>query len=174
VLLLSVDVRGRPKVTGPAGWTLVRSDDNGTIMRKATFVHVLTATDPSSWTFAFSKPESATGVVAAFGGVNGQDPVLASGASSSIATRSVTAPSLAPMSASTTLVGLYGEAAAATISTPSGMLWAGSAAASAGTYKVGSGMALEPLSANTASGQKVAPLSATTSCIGQLFALRTG
>ena len=165
------DVRSSPP---PSGWTLVLGTDNSTTMRKVTYSHVLTAADPTKWTFGFSKAQSATGVLAAFGGVDVLNPVVASGGQINATANSVTAPSLTAMSGGTTIVGLFGVAASATITAPAGMAGSGSARAATGTYKVSSEIAVQGLATNTASGQKTAQSSASTAGTGQLIALQAG
>ena len=49
VLVASLDVRGTPTVTAPAGWTLVRSDASSGTMTKATYWHLVGPSDPGPY-----------------------------------------------------------------------------------------------------------------------------
>ena len=74
-MLASLDVRGTSTVTAPAGWTL---DPIPTRTRPACACtstrRLATESDPATWTWTFSGPRLAAGVIHAYSGVNTDDP----------------------------------------------------------------------------------------------------
>ena len=75
VLIATVDSRGKPDITAPAGWTLIRFDANANTQRKATFFKVATGSEPASYTFTLSRTESASGAILAYIGVDTTNPI---------------------------------------------------------------------------------------------------
>ncbi|HYZ91820.1 MAG TPA: Ig-like domain-containing protein [Actinomycetota bacterium] len=68
---------GFPPPTPPAGWTLVRSTDLGTVMRGVVYKRRATATDAAktSYTVTFVQPVLASGAIAAWSGVDPTNPI---------------------------------------------------------------------------------------------------
>lgn len=75
VLVAVVAARGRPIITAPAGWELVRQDVNGSTLRQEVFVRVATGNDASTWTL--SSAQSHTIQVLAYAGIDTSAPVAA-------------------------------------------------------------------------------------------------
>src|SRR4029077_18574815 len=82
--------------TAPAGWSLVRRDnDSGGQIAEGIYVHVVTATaEPASYTWTFSAGNDAAGGIADYSGVNTAAPIDVNGGQGNAASTSVTAPSV--------------------------------------------------------------------------------
>lgn len=171
VLVASVDVRGRPTITAPSGWSLVRYDEAGSTMRKATYVKVAGASESTSWTWSLSRAEGATVVVAAYSGVSTSNPVDAVGGQVNLASSSITAPSVSTSVAGAQLVGLFGIARSTDVVPPSTMTELGQATASA-TYLVTGQVSDEARGAAGATGTRTATASGASDNIAHLVALR--
>lgn len=171
VLLASVDARGGPSVTPPAGWQLVRLDAAGTTMRKATYVKVAGSAEPASYTWSLSSAQSAVVALTAYSGVSTTGPVDAVGGQVGTSSASVVAPSVTTATTGTRLVGLFGIARVASLTSPTGMVERAEATAQA-TYSVTGEVADETLSASGATGSRTATASGAAVGIGHLVALR--
>ncbi len=121
VLLATVDVRGKPAITAPGGWTLVRQDTSGTALRKATYWRLATASEPASYTWQFSLARAAVGTILAYDGVSATDPIQASSGQPNAGSTSITAPSLTTTTPDAVVVGLFGIGGNTAIAPPSGM-----------------------------------------------------
>jgi Domain of unknown function (DUF1929)/Bacterial Ig domain/Kelch motif len=175
VLLASVAVRGVPAIAAPAGWSLVRTDPRGTILKQAVYVKVAGATEPASymWTFSVSKP--AAGGISAFAGVDTASPVNASGGQANLSAAAVTAPSVTTTAANTMLVALYGYAPLAGLTPPAGMTERWEIGSAPGTTNpVVSEAATALQAAAGATGTRTATASKAVNSVGQLVALRPG
>jgi hypothetical protein len=175
VLLASVAVRGVPAIAAPAGWSLVRVDARGTILKQAVYVKVAGVTEPASymWTFSVSKP--AAGGIAAFTGVDTASPVNASGGQANLSATAVTAPSVTTTVPNSMLVALYGVAPLAGLTAPGGMTERWEVGSAPGTTNP---VVSEGATAMQAAAGATAPRAATASkkvnSVGQLVALRPG
>ncbi|MFY9588106.1 MAG: LamG-like jellyroll fold domain-containing protein [Actinomycetota bacterium] len=120
VLIASVDVRDGPIITPPAGggWALVRSDVSGTGLTKASFSHVVGASDPGPYVWTFSSAQTAAGTILAYGGVDTTAPILAHNAGTS-ATTTITSQEVTATTGSV-LVSLVGVSTNAAITPPAG------------------------------------------------------
>jgi Domain of unknown function (DUF1929)/Bacterial Ig domain/Kelch motif len=175
VLLASVAVRGVPAMSAPAGWSLVRVDPRGTILKQAVYVKVAAATEPGSymWTFSASKP--AAGGIAAFAGVDTASPVNASGGQANLSGTAVTAPSVTTTVPNTMLVSLYGYAPLAGLTPPAGMTERWEVGSAPGTTNpVVSAGAVAMQAAPGATGSRTATASKKVNSVGQLVALKPG
>jgi hypothetical protein len=170
VLLASVDVRGSPGITPPAGWTLVRHDTATTTMGKASFVKVAGASEPGTYTWTFSKAQSASTVVSAWSGVSASAPVEMSSGSVNASSTSITATSVSP-SAGAHVAAFFGIARAATVTPPSGTHDLAQATAS-NRYAVTSAGAHVAWPGGGATGDLVATASGAAVSIGHLVVLR--
>lgn len=172
VLLATIDVRGRPTMTAPAGWQLLRTDVNGTVMTKATWWRVATASEPATHTFQLSSAQAAAGAIAAYAGVDTANPIAAHAGQVNASSTAITAPSVTTTMAGAYLLGLFGTGADATITAPAGMNALGQAVSNAGTYKVSSNVDDQLLTSATTTGARQATASRAAANIGQLIALR--
>jgi len=174
LLLATVDYRGGAEIDSvPAGWTLLRRDDNGTAVIKVTYYRVAGGAEPATYTWAFDRRPPAVGSILAYSGVSTSDPIEASSGQVNPASRSVTAPSVTTSSPGALVVGLFAVNKGATFTAPVGMAER-SDVSSPGTvaYPVTGGTADVVRATAGASGAKVATSSATGQSVGQLIALR--
>lgn len=172
LLLATVDVRGQPVVTAPAGWNLVRTDTAGTTMRKATFWRLATASEPASYTWGFNKPRSAVGSILAYSGVSPTSPIQASSGQVNAASRSIAAPSLTTTTPSAMVVGLFGLARRATVTPATSMTERSEVASPTTVSAPATDETADRLQAEPgATGPQVATASTGGVNIGQLIAL---
>jgi chitodextrinase len=172
VLVAAIAVRGGPTVTGPAGWTKVRADQNATTMGQTLWVHTLASGDPSSWTWSFSSLQAAAGVIGAYSGVDATDPVMSDGGQVNDRSSVIGAPAPTTSSSPAVAVAAFGIAQYATISPAAPLTERGEAGTPSTQYKVTLSFADEPMTA----GSTMPPLSAQASqiaaSIGQVLVLR--
>lgn len=107
-------------ITAPAGWTLIRRDNNSTYVSSAIYYHVVVTNEPDAYIWTFTTVEAISGGIADFSGVNTSMPVdvtsgnTGTGALMSAATVSTNTPS--------DMVLFFGASNnVATITAPSGM-----------------------------------------------------
>jgi hypothetical protein len=174
LLLAAVTVRGgtSPTVTAPAGWALVRSDAISTTVAQYVYRRLAGSTEPATWTWTFSKSESAAGTVSAFAGVDPTNPIAASSGSPN-ATSSASIATVATTASRSTslLVGLFGIARATTIAAPTSMTAGAQAASSGGTYLAASEVSSVLLPAAGGTGAPSAVAGTSFVSIGQLVVL---
>ena len=169
VLVAAVSVRGTPTITAPAGWTLVRTDANGTTMRQSVYVRALTGTDGSS-TWTLSQAKDTVIQVVAYRGVDTASPVVGSaGAISTTAT--VTSPA-APAVAGARVVTFAGIARTTTLA-PAAPLTERTEITTAGTatYKVTANSA-DTTSTGTTAGPFSTTANGSAGGVGQTVTLR--
>jgi hypothetical protein len=172
VMLASVDVRGRPAVTAPTGWTQILRSDNGKVMTKLTYYRLATAAEPTTYTWQFSRAQAASGGIVAYSGVDQGAPVLASSARISAAqSLSITAPSVTLPDGGATLVGFFSIATSSTVTAPAGMTERWDVASTAGKYKVTSEVAEAVQAAAGVTGDRVAASAFAAANVGHLVAL---
>ena len=172
LLLATVDVRGQPVVTAPAGWTLLRTDTVGTSIRKATFWRLATASEPTSYTWGFNKPRSAVGTILAYDGVSVTSPIQANSGQANAASRSLTAPSLTTTTPDALVVGLFGLAKRATVTPATGMTERSEVVSATIVSPAATGETADRTQAQPgATGPQVATASSGGANIGQLVAL---
>jgi RHS repeat-associated protein len=172
VLVAGITVRGTPTITPPAGWTLIRSDANGTTITQAMYQKVAGGSEAGSYAWTFNFPiTSAVGGIVAYSGVDTTSPVDVSGGQANASSSTVTAPSVTTTVANTKLVGFFGTANDATFSAASGMTERYDVDAD-GTNQIGGEGADETKAAAGATGTRAATASVAAVNIGQLVALR--
>jgi hypothetical protein len=172
VLVAAVSVRGGPTVTGPAGWTKVRADQNATTMGETLWVHTLGSGDPTSWTWSFSSSQAAAGVIGAYSGVSSSSPVVTTAGQVNAASKVIAAPAPATFSASTTVVAAFGIAQYVTIGPDTPFTERGESSTPSTTYKVSVSLADAPMAANTAMQPPTADASTSAANVGQVVVLR--
>ena len=174
VMIGSVDARGNPVIAPPAGWTLVRSDQNGTAMVKATYVHVVAGSEPPSYTWTFSKSVAAAGGIAAYSGVSTSSPVAAQAGTVSTTnqTTSIIAPGVTTTVNGAMIVALWGVANNSTVTPTGSMTERFDVASNAGTYKVTSACADAIQAGAGATGDRIGASLTTGWNVGHLVALR--
>jgi hypothetical protein len=173
LLLASIDARGKPNFTPPSGWQLVRMDENGTTMRKATYVRAAGSQEPASYTWQLSNSQAASGVIVAYAGVDLANPVVAhNGQVNSEASTFITAPSVDVSTADSMVVGLFGIAAYTSISPPPDMTERAQEGTPSTRYKVTSQASDVPWAAPGQTGEVTATADNSARSIGQLVVLR--
>jgi hypothetical protein len=175
LLLATVDFRGKPSISAPPGWTLVRWDVNGSALQKATYWKYAGSSEPASYTWDFSARPPAVASMLAFSGVAGSDPIQASGGSVNDRSDTVTAPSVTTTAEGALLVGLFGVPRESSIGNPPGMTELTEVSSPASVrYPATAETASEPAGSPGPTGQRVATTSTAAPGIGQLIALRRG
>ncbi|MGH2786088.1 MAG: Ig-like domain-containing protein [Actinomycetota bacterium] len=174
VLVAAIDVRGNPTLTPPAGWTLVRLDISGFVMRQAVYVRVAGSNVPPSYTWTLSSIQSAAGGIAAYSGVDTASPILthAGQISTTSGTNQIVAPSITTTVNGAMILGIFGVANNTSVTAPAGMTERFDMVSNAGTYPVVSSCAQMIQSAAGATGNKTAISGTNGWNIGQLIALR--
>ncbi len=174
VLVAVVSARGNPNLTPPPGWTLVRLDASGFVLRQGVYVRQAGATPPPGYTWTLSSVQSAAGGISAYSGVDPAAPVLTSAGqiSSTNSTSSVVAPSITTTTDGAMILGFFGVANNTSVTPPAGMTERFEVVSNAGRYPVTAACAevLQPLAGAT--GSKTAVSQTTGWNIGQLVALR--
>jgi len=173
-MIASIDGRGNPTFTAPAGWTLIRLDILGFTQRKATYYKVATASEPASYTWTWSPAQAAAGGILAYSGADQAAPVdVHAGSVSSAATSaSIVAPSITTTGDGAMIIGFFDIAQNTTIAPPAGMIEQFEALSSAGPYPIVCEAADLPQSTPGATGDRTALAGKTGWSIGQLIALR--
>lgn len=174
VLLASVQVRGAPVVTPPAGWTVVRDAALGTTARLVTFVKVATASEPASYPFGLSRSNAAVGTVLAYAGVSTATPVPVSAvATSSVSSRVLTAPALTTGGPGL-LVAFFATASETSVTPPGGMTERADANTGATTYRATLAAADEQLTTAGDTGTRQALAGTSSTSITQSLFLKPG
>lgn len=171
LLVAAISVRGKPMLTAPAGWSLVRIDSNKNTMRQAIYTRRAGSTEPSTYTWRFSSKQSAAGGILTFSGVDTVTAVDAQSGSVNGHSKSIQASGVSTSATSTKILGFYGIANASTIAPPPGMTERGEAAYAASGYKVTLEVAEKSLATSGSTGALTATASAAAASIGQLIAL---
>jgi hypothetical protein len=172
LLLATVDVRGTPVVSPPAGWTLLRTDSAGTAIRKATYWRIANASEPASYTWTFNKAQNGVGTILAYDGVSPTAPIEASSGQGNASSTSITAPSVTTESPNSLVVGLFGLAKRASIAPATGMTERSEIATAAGITPVATGETADEFHSQPGpTGPEVATASSGAANIGQLVAL---
>ncbi|HET6918373.1 MAG TPA: hypothetical protein VFI46_02790 [Jiangellaceae bacterium] len=172
LLVAAVDVRSTPTITGPPGWTVVRTDTNASAMRQAIYVKIATPTEPSSHAWSFSARNSAAGIIVAYQGTDPSTPVDASSGQPNPASTSITAPALSTTVPGALLVGFFGTVSNPSITPPPGMIEQTETIQNAGKNKISLETADTLLAATGSSGTRTATASQGSANIGQLIAIR--
>ena len=173
VLLAGISVRGKPTITAPSGWSLAVSNENGTAIKQAVYVHVATASEPGNVTWTFSKAGSAAGGIVAYMGVDAATPVDAAAGQSNGTSATITAPSVTTTVADDMLVGFFGTsrtsdiAPAASLSERYDMT-----VSTALKYKISTEAADESRPSAGPTGTRTATANGASQNVGQLVALK--
>ncbi len=159
-------------ISAPPGWSAVLTDDDGSSIGVAIFRKVATAAEPASYSFALGASDRTAASIVVFRGVDGTNPVNASGSQVNAASTTYTAPSITSNSANTMLVTFHGAVNGnGTVATSTGMTQAYSAGTSAGNNGVVIGSSYAPQAAAGASGTKVSSGNTALVNMGALVAL---
>ena len=109
-------------VTPPAGWTLARSETQGTNLRTSVYTRPAGGSEPASYVFTLSAARKVAGSISAYTGVDTTTPVEANaGANSATAATLLTAPSVTTVSNHRTIVAVYGLRSAASFTPGAGV-----------------------------------------------------
>ena len=173
-LVAAVTVRGgtSPIVTPPTGWTLVRSDAISTTIAQYVYRRLAGSSEPSGWTWTFSKSEAAAGTITALAAVDPITPIgSTSGSRNATSSTSIATSATSAATSGGLLVGFYGIARATTIAPAGGMTEGAEAAAGQGTYLATSEVSLRALGGAGATFNPTAMAAAASVSIGQLIVL---
>ena len=172
VLVATITVLGSATVSTPAGWQLVRRDANGTALSQQIYTHLVASgeTGPAQWTFSASS--TASGVMAAYVGVDPVTPVDVAGGQANSSSTQITAPSVTARVDNGALVVVAGIAANATVQPAAVLLERAEQLAGAGKNRVASELADQSLQSGGATGARTAIASKAGASIGQVLVLR--
>lgn len=172
VMLAGIVTRDEAAITTPGGWTLVRSDANGTALRQSVYVRVAGGSEPADYTWTLGEAVAGAGAgIVAYSGVDTTTPVDVQGGQTNSSSSSVTAPSVTTTVTNTRVVGFFATANDGTFSPPSGTTERTDLPID-GTIQAMSSIADVAQAASGASGSKVATASVSAVNIGALVALR--
>ena len=173
VLIAAVAVRGVPTVTAPTGWTLIRSDSNGSSMKTLSYWRVATSSEPANWTWSFSSARAAAGTITAYTGVNTSNPVdVHSGFANTTDSTQILAPSVTTTGVNERLIGIFSIMKVTAIAPPTGMQELAETSANNGTDPpVAIEIADTTQGTAGASGDKIATAGTADRNTGQLLAL---
>jgi RHS repeat-associated protein len=174
VMVAAVAVRGVPTVTAPAGWTLIRSDSNGSSMKLLSYWRVATSSETANYTWSFSSAKAAAGTITAYTGVNTANPVdVHSGFANTTDSPLIVAPSVTTTGADERLIGLFSIMKVTPIAPPTGLQELAETSSSGGSeppVTIESADTSQPIAG--ASGDKTATAGTADRNNGQLIALR--
>ncbi len=174
-LLAMVNARGGTSrvITAPAGWTLVRRDNNSTNVAQAIYRKLATGSEPLSYTWTFNASVKATGGIVPYVGVDSAAPIDVSSSNVNVSSSSsATALSVTTTATNHRLVGFYGISDDRTWSPPAGMTERWDARSGGGASSIASEAADVTQAAAAASGNKTATASGGGLWVAQLVALR--
>jgi hypothetical protein len=172
VLLATVVARGTPTLTAPPGWTLVRTDTNGTALRQATYWRTAVANEPSSYQWSFSARIGASATVSAYRGVHPTSPVLVHDGQVTASSTTITAPSVSVSVVDALAVAALGIATDASITEPAGMIERVEVVESRGNQRSALASADAVVGSAGASGPWMATATQAAANIGQQVVLR--
>jgi hypothetical protein len=172
VLIASVNSRGVPVFSRPAGWSLVVQNTISATSVYRAYVHVVDSSEPASWTWNLSSSEAAVGAIVAYRGVDNTSPVdVSAGQSNSTGSKKVTAPSLTTSGASRLLF-IGGQQGVGSFSPPSGMTERVDAFNDSKHYDIKMEIADESRPQAGPTGSRIATSTTTKSSVGLAIALR--
>ncbi len=119
VLIASVTVQNAGSASTPSGWTLIRSDVNGTAVLTNSYWRAAQVSD-TTWSWTIGGGNAAVGTIVRYSGVDPVSPIDVSGGANGT-TGNLVAPTITTTSANETLVGLFGRFGNSTFTPPGGM-----------------------------------------------------
>ena len=171
VMIATISVLDAPILSAPAGWGVVRDQADGTVMRQVTYVKVVGASEPATYSWTFPARYAAVGTIAAYVNVDVTSPIDAANAQTNASSMSITAPALDVTTVNAVLVGSFGIATNACDSAPRGMDDRGQAM-TGGQKKMALEVSDMVLSATGTTTPMVAIASKAARSIGTVVALR--
>lgn len=174
VEVAAVLVVGPATVTAPAGWSLVRTDANGTLFRQLVYVHVAGSSERSTYRWVLSQTSKVAGTLSAYAGVDAVSPIAASSGLPNASSTSITATGVSSPAAGSVLVGFFGILTDLrnAISPPVGMTERIEVTPANGKPKPALELAEAGLASSGATGDRSATASLPGPNIGQLLILR--
>ena len=176
ILIATVTIRGAPTITPPSGWTVIRTDTNGTALKQATYFHVVIGGEGPNFSWTLSSSFAASAGIVAYSGVDVSGtpprPIDASNGATSATSTSIVAPAVTTTAAGDLLIGAFSAATNATFTPASGMAEKVEVASKSGQSKGSTEIADEILGAAGATGTRTSLIDKSAVGIGQLIALR--
>jgi len=170
-VILAVTLEKQKTVTTPAGYTIVSTTNSGTANNSTKLIVYRHTTQPGDTSVAltFNTTSTKSAVLAAYRGVDANNPVDAISSAGLEGTKTVQVPSVTTTANGTRLVNLAGEInTAGTWTAPNGMT--SRAVASGGTSRTL--VADEPITTAGATGTRTDTFSVNAKLVGALVALR--
>lgn len=110
-----------PTITAPTGWTLVRTQVNGTAIRTSVYSKVAGAAEPVSYVFSFSAASRAAAAVSAYTGVDTTAPVAVNTGGTNASATAQVAPTATTTSTNQQVIRVWGAKASVTFTPPAGI-----------------------------------------------------
>ena len=164
-----------PAFTAPPGWTLVGQDTVRNLLRQAIYVKVADAAEPAAYTWTTSTQRRLAGGITSYTGVDSASPVDTHAiVVSTVASTTITAPSITTQVDGDLLVFFAAVNAEGTIAPPGGMTerWEAAAPRAGSTRDATAAGADEPLPLAGATGPRTATASQAGRSIAALVALQ--
>jgi hypothetical protein len=115
------DGSGKPSISPPTGWHLVRQDGSSRDQQVAIYYTVAGATAPANYSWTSSKSQALTGIISDYTGVNTSNPIDVQGGATGTSTNAA-APSVTTSTSNDLLIGVWSAwNGNLTLSPPSGM-----------------------------------------------------
>ena len=166
-----IAIRGNPVVTAPAGWSLVRTDDNGDSLYQATYTRVATSSEPASYRWSFEKAHAAAGAILDYSGVNTRSPIAATSEQVTSDSNDISAPSVSSSVPGTAGIGFFTIAKDTSIAPPSYLAERVETGSTSGQYKLDMEVSTRPAVSAGATGPQTAVAGKSGPNIGELILL---
>jgi hypothetical protein len=176
VEVASILVLGAAVVTPPPGWSVVRTDVNGSVWRQIAYVHVAGSAEPASYTWKLSVTSKAAGTLAGYGGVDPASPIVTSNGQVNASSTSIVAPGVTNPASGGLLVGFFGIVTDPlnSVMPPGGMTERVEVTPASGKPKPAIELAdVMPIGVGD-TGSRIATASIAGANVGQLLILRAG
>jgi hypothetical protein len=172
VLLAEVAVRDMPAITPPTGWVLLRSDVSSASQKQSVYYRVATDSEPTSYTWTFSKAKAAAGGILDYSGVSSSNPIDAHAGQVNDRSTSLTAPSITTTVTGDVVIAFFDITRNNHVAPPASMTERFDLASNAVTPYLTAESADQIKAKIGATGSRIATASLAGKNIGQLVALR--
>lgn len=123
VMVAVITLAVNDTVTAPAGWNLVTSGGNGTVLTLATFYKAAGSSEPSNYTFTWTTSALSAGGIVTYYGVDTANVIDVTGTNATGSSTNVTASAVTTVKSGAMLIGAFGISSSlqSSFTPPSGM-----------------------------------------------------